>query len=474
MRVADILDIIVISTLLYFCIVWLRQRASRSLVVSMGGITLLYICAQRFDMFLTSWLYRAGFTAVLIALVLVFQTDIRRAIERFATWSSFRTKHRSIASMQTTDMIIEAVQKLAENKIGALLAFKGREPLDRHIRGGVSLNGRISYPLMYGLFNTASPTHDGAVIIEGEWIDKFAVYLPLSHNVKEGSEAGTRHAAGVGLSEACDAFVVIVSEERGTISVAERGRLDVLSSPAILKERLEKFYNYLRPKNVAKARFKWLRRNIGTKMLSLLLAASLWIFFAFRAETIHRTFTVPVEWRNLPANFIIDNPKPMEARVSLSGTEREFSGEANPMVISLDLGSLHDGMQDFPISERTILNKPSGAEVTQVEPRSIKLRAYSLAEIELPVKIRFEKSLPPQLKLLGATADPPQVKVLAPQERKEDFLSIHTEPVNLDEITQSATVRVKLVLPDQVQLAGSAAMAVKVRIDVGDREKKTK
>jgi YbbR domain-containing protein len=66
------------------------------------------------------------------------------------------------------------------------------------------------------------------------------------------------------------------------------------------------------------------------------------------------------------------------------------------------------------------------------------------------------------------------VKVLAPQERKEDFLSIHTEPVNLDEITQSATVRVKLVLPDQVQLAGSAAMAVKVRIDVGDREKKTK
>jgi YbbR domain-containing protein len=164
----------------------------------------------------------------------------------------------------------------------------------------------------------------------------------------------------------------------------------------------------------------------------------------------------------------------MEARVSLSGTEREFSGEANPMVISLDLGSLHDGTQDFPISERTILNKPSGAEVTQVEPRSIKLRAYSLAEIELPVKIRLEKSLPPYLKLLGATADPPRVKVLAPQERKEDFLSIHTEPVNLDEITQSATVRVKLVLPDQVQLAGNAAMAVKVRIDVGDREKKTK
>ena len=178
MRIADFLDIVIISVLLYFCLVWLRQRASRSLVIGIGLIAPLYICAQRFDMVLTSWLFRAGFTAILIALVLVFQTDIRRAIERFATWSSFRTRHRSIASAQTTDMIIEAVQKLAENKIGALLAFKGREPLDRHIRGGVSLNGRISYPLLYGLFNTASPTHDGAVIIEGEWIDKFAVYLP--------------------------------------------------------------------------------------------------------------------------------------------------------------------------------------------------------------------------------------------------------------------------------------------------------
>jgi uncharacterized protein (TIGR00159 family) len=473
-RIADIIDIAVISVLLYFCIVWLKQRASRSLAVGIGLISLLYICAQRFDMFLTSWLFRAGFTAVLIALVIVFQTDIRRAIERFATWSSLRTKHRSIASMQTSDTIIEAVQKLAENKIGALLAFKGREPLDRHIRGGVSLNGRISYPLLYGLFNTASPTHDGAVIIEGEWIDRFAVYLPLSQHVKEGSEAGTRHAAGVGLSEACDAFVIIVSEERGTISVAEHGRLDLLSSPAVLKERLDKFYHYLRPKNGTTARFKRLRHNIGAKMLSLFLASALWIFFAFRAETIHRTFTVPVEWRNLPPNFIIDNPKPTEVRVSLSGTERELSGETNAMVISLDLGSLHDGTQDIPVNERAILNKPSGTEIHQVEPRTIKLRAYSLVEMELPVKIRMEKSLIPQLKMLSATADPERVKVLAPQERKEDFLSIHTAPVDLDEVTQSATIRTKLVLPDQVQLAGGSVMNVKVRIEVEDRGKKTK
>jgi Uncharacterized conserved protein len=474
MRIADFLDIAVISVLLYFCLVWLRQRASRSLVIGIGLIAVLYICAQRLDMVLTSWLFRAGFTAVLIALVLVFQTDIRRAIERFAAWSSFRAGHRSAASLQTTDMIIEAVQKLAENKIGALLAFKGREPIDRHIRGGVSLNGRISYPLLYGLFNTASPTHDGAVIIEGEWIDKFAVYLPISQHVKEGSEAGTRHAAGIGLSEACDAFVIIVSEERGTISVAEHGRLDVLSSPAILKERLEKYYNYIRPKNNTKTRFKWLRRSMGTKALSLCLAGLIWAVFAFRVDTIHRTFVVPVEWRNCPANFIIDNPKPMDARVSLSGTERDFNSDPNSMVISLDLGSIHDGTQELQLTDRNIINRPPGTTVDQIDPRFIKLRAYSMTEIDLPIKIRMEKSLPPRLKLFSATVEPQQVKVMVPQERKEDFLSIHTEPVNLDEITQSTIVRTKLILPDQVQLAAGSAMLVKVKIDVEDRERKTR
>jgi uncharacterized protein (TIGR00159 family) len=474
MRIADFLDIIVISILLYFCLVWLRRRASRSFVVSIGLITILYICAQRLDMFLTSWLFRAGFTAVLIALVIVFQTDIRRAIERFATWSSLRSQHRFVASSQTTDMIIEAVQKLAENKIGALLAFKGRESLERHIRGGVSLNGRISYPLLYGLFNTQSPTHDGAIIIEGEWIDRFAVYLPLSQHVKEGSEAGTRHAAGVGLSEVSDALVIIVSEERGTISVAEHGRLDELSTPAILKERLDKFYNYVKPKNAAKARFKWLRANIGTKALSIFLASALWIFFAFRAEIVHRTFTVPVEWKNLPTNFLIDNPKPMEVRVSLSGTERDFSGETNAMAISLDLGAVREGVQDYQVTERTILGKPPGTVVSQVEPRSVKFKAYGLIEMELPVKIRLEKNLPPNLRLIGMIAEPKSVKVAVPQERKEEFLSVHTEPINLDEITQSATIRTKLVVPDQVQLTAGASTLVKVKIDIEDKGRKTK
>jgi uncharacterized protein (TIGR00159 family) len=442
--------------------------------VGIGFVTILYICAQRLDMFLTSWLFRVGFTAVLLALVIVFQADIRRAIEQFVVWSAFHAKRRSLASSQTTDTLIEAVQKLAENKIGALLVIKGKEPLDRHIRGGVSLNGRISFPLVYGLFNTESPTHDGAVIIEGERIDKFAVYLPLTQHVKEGGEAGTRHAAGVGLSEVSDAFVIIVSEERGTISIAEHGKLEVLSSAAMLTDRINKFYNYVQPPKKSIHRFAWLRRNFGFKVLSLLLTCMLWLFFAYRAETIHRTFMAPIEWRNAPSAMMIETPKPMEARITLSGTQRDFNFDPNSLVLSLDLAEAHDGIQDIAITEGNIINKPLGLTVNQIDPRMIKLKAYAMTEVELPVKVRTEKSLPPNLILTSMTVEPEKLRMMVPQSRKEEFASIHTETVNLDDITQSAILRVKVVMPELSQPADNTVAIVKVKIDVKEIRKKGK
>jgi diadenylate cyclase len=471
-RFADILDIAVISILLYFGLIWLRQRASRSLVAGIGCIILLYICAQRLDMYLTSWLFRAGFTVLILTLVIVFQTDIRRAIERFVVWSAFRKERTSVASSQTTGVLIEAVRKLAENKIGALIVIKGKESLDRHIRGGVSLNGRISFPLLYGLFDKESPTHDGAVIIEGERIDRFAVYLPLSQYVKEGSEAGTRHAAGIGISEVSDALVIIVSEERGTISVSEQGKLEVLGSAAMLTDRINRFYNYLQPEKGVKKQFSWIRHNFGFKALSVVVTVILWMFFAFRAETIHRTFMLPVEWRNVPDSYMIDNPRQLEARVSMSGTERSFNFDPNMMVVSLDLGNVRDGVQDIPVTEKNLVNKPSGLVINQIDPRIIKIRAYALTEVELPVKVRTDRNLPENIHLKSISVEPDRIKVMVPKSRKDEYNVLHTEVLNLDEITQNTTVHLKVLIPENVKLSGDMTPSVKVRVDVTDNEKK--
>lgn len=119
---------------------------------------------------------------------------------------------------------MNAASKLGEMRTGALIAVKGAEPWDHHMQGGIELGGAISLPLLFSLFDHRTPGHDGALLIEGNRVTKFAVQLPLApippHVIRYG---GTRHAAGLGLAEVCDAFIVVVSEERGTISLAHDG-----------------------------------------------------------------------------------------------------------------------------------------------------------------------------------------------------------------------------------------------------------
>ena len=475
-RLADVLDIAVITVLLYFGIQWIHSRASRSFVVGIGGITALYIGAQRFDMYLTSWLFQAGFTALLVSLVVVFQSDIRRAIEKLTTWSAIRVRRqnnrRFLTNFQSTDTIIETVRVLAEDKVGALIVIQGREMLDRHIRGGISLHGRISFPLLYGLFNTQAPTHDGAVIIEGETIEKYAVYLPLSQHLKEGAEAGTRHAAGLGLSEVSDALVIIVSEERGTISVAEHGKLTILSSAAALKERLDRFEQHLSPRKEHAISFSWMHKNLGVKILSLVLACSLWLFFAYRAETIHRTFKVPVEWRNMPDHFSIVTPEVTEARVTMSGSERSLNFDSKSLLMSLDLDNIQEGYQELHLSENSLLNKPSGLSVNKIDPPVIRVHAYKLEDVMLPVKVRFANRLAGNLMIKNISIDNDVVKAAIPLHHRDEYPAIYTEAVDLQELMGSASMRLKLMAPELVQLPGNGPSTVKVTIEIIDKKAK--
>jgi len=460
MRPADFLDIAVIAFILYFALAWLKQKASRSVAVAIGVAAGLFILARQADMYLTSQLFSAGLTAVLVALVLIFHTDIRRIFERFATWKLLPSKHGLIASNNTIDMLTESVSKLAYDKTGALIVIRGLEPLERHIRGGILLSGKISSALVNGLFNTGSPTHDGAIIIEGEQIERFGVYLPLSQNLKEGGRAGTRHAAALGLSERCDAFILVVSEERGTISIADQGKLDRIDSAAGLKKRLQDFYQRIHPSQAGARRMKWLTKNLGIKFGAIFIAVALWWVFAYRITTIHRTYSVPVECRNLPADYILDDPGTAEARVSLSGPERTFSFDPLSMVMAVDLSAIREGSQDVPLAEQNLIGKPSALSVNQVLPRTIHLRAFRLIEIDLPVKVQISGQ--PATK--GITCDPPAMRVLVPKSRRSDYTEIKTEVVNVKDIGKNG-IKVNCLLPDRAQFSDGKQTTVIVKMN---------
>jgi len=374
LRVADVLDIAIIASFLYFLILWLRRRASRSMAVAVASILLLYVVARRLDMVLTSLLFQAGLTALLLALILVFQEDIRRIFETIAARFSSDDRRSRGAGAKTLETLSEAIAELARRKIGALLVMPGREYLGNHTRGGVEVGARISYPLIHSIFHPASPGHDGAVVLEGDRIALLGVHLPLSANVAGLGERGTRHAAALGISEVTDATVIVVSEERGTIGVAREGTLRELESPAALKRVLESALGGAEAPARPALRRAW-RRYPGVKASAVLLAVVLWLLFGYRVETVQRTFTVPVEYRNVPVELRLVKTSPAEVRVSLSGSERIFD-LLNPgsIVVSLDVREVEKGTHELRIQEEDI-RRPAGLHVSRVEPAAVRLTA---------------------------------------------------------------------------------------------------
>ncbi|TWT93546.1 diadenylate cyclase [Neorhodopirellula pilleata] len=334
-RLADGLDIAVVAVLIYILLVWLRDRASRSLAVIVVSLGVLFLIARWLDLFLTIMAFRYGIVGLLLAMVVVFQQDIRHGFERLTSTRWFRGVSDARPSHRTVDTITQTVTDLAKDRIGALLVFPNRQPLDLHLQGGVEVDAQISEPLLKSIFHPKSPGHDGAVLIQGHRIVSLGLHLPLTTRFDQVPDGGTRHAAAAGLAECSDALVVAVSEERGTITLAQDGQLKVIE-PAELASRLGKYYhdqNDVDQSNRTRRDPNW-----GLKLVAIALATLSWWLFAFQTDTVQRTFVVPIEFRNLPEGFQVADPKPTYAELTLSGPENAFTLlDPVEMTVSLDL-----------------------------------------------------------------------------------------------------------------------------------------
>ncbi len=374
-RLADFFDIAFISIFLYSGLAWFKQTASRFALLGLAVLVFVYFLARTFGMVLTSLFFQTFLAAFLLVLVVVFQEDIRRVFERIALWGTFLERRRLFASSLSVDTLVEVVANLADKKTGALIVLKGRDPLDRHVDGGVFLSGKLSKPLLYSLFDPHSPGHDGATLVEGDRVVKFSLHLPLSKNTKAVGHLGTRHSAALGLSERSDALVIVVSEEQGTIGVAENGTLKTVESAVALKERLDRFYLSRFPRQTESPLKRLLQEDVRVKILSVVLAGLLWLVFAYRPAIVQRTFLVPIEYRNLPKEWNLTGPKPTEAWVTLSGSERAF-GLLNPnqLIVSLDLSNLKEGQHVIALTAES-LKRPFhlNLSVYRTEPSQVVL-----------------------------------------------------------------------------------------------------
>lgn len=379
-RVADAFDIALVAVFIYTALTWFRQTTSRSVFVGIAFLSMIYFAARAFDMHMTVFLFQAVFAVLLIALVVVFQEDLRRAFERLAAFGTVRDRLRSGTVLTETDALVETLWGLAERRIGALVVVRGREPLGRHIDGGIRADARVSKPLLDSIFDPHSMGHDGAVVIDQQRIRQFAAHLPLSKNLQGVGARGTRHSAALGLSECSDALCIVVSEERGEVSICERGKLTMMRAPANLKSRLDQFLQEHYPSRAGGFWSKVVRENARLKVASLLFACLAWYFIVYQADTIQKNYYVPIEFRNLGKQLAIDTPTAHEAEVTFSGYQQAFNLLVpSGLKFSVDLAGLQAGIHRIALDAGQIRGN-TGLSVERVQPTTITVTLTPVAK----------------------------------------------------------------------------------------------
>ena len=236
----DLLDIAIVSVLIYQLLLLIRGTRAAQMALSGGFLIGLFFLSRWLQLETVNWIIRSLATYVVIAIVVLFQSDIRRGLAHLGRAPFLRYFDRSRRADETLEEIVVTASNLAGKRTGALIVIERQIGLRNYIEGGIPLDAVITYDLMASIFHTGSPLHDGAVIVQGERIAAAACFLPLSVNPKLSRELGTRHRAALGLTEENDALAIVVSEETGSIAIVIGGKLRRGVSPEELRAELRR------------------------------------------------------------------------------------------------------------------------------------------------------------------------------------------------------------------------------------------
>lgn len=230
-------DILLIAVVIYYVLNLLRGTRAAQMLVAVGFVFVLYMAAQRAHLEMTEWLITNLLPYAAIAMIILFQPEIRAGLARAGRnplWRRFAGKE----SQDAQDDIVLAVRHFSQNRTGALIVLEREVGLKTYIESGIPLDATLSYDLLLSIFHPHSPLHDGAAIVQRGRVAAAACFLPLSLNPSLTTQLGTRHRAAIGVTEESDAIVVLVSEQTGAISVCTGGAIEMNLTPEQVAERL--------------------------------------------------------------------------------------------------------------------------------------------------------------------------------------------------------------------------------------------
>jgi uncharacterized protein (TIGR00159 family) len=343
--------------LVYQLYCWFKNTRALQVVLGLLFLGVIYVITKNLGLFMTSWILQELGTVLLVLLIVVFQAEIRQALYRLSLLRKLFDRQETVQRIDLLELS-GAVFSLAGQRVGALIVFQREELLDDYILHGVPLESLVSGQLISSIFTPSSPLHDGAVLIREGRIALASGHLPLSVSGDVPQYMGTRHRAGLGLSERSDAAVVIVSEERGEVSLSVDGALERIASAAELHERLSALLLPLSPQSqrvVFRAR---LFRNFWPKLAVFGVVLICWLLITFRQGEI-LTVTAPIKFHNLPDGLVLTRSSPEEVDLQLKAYSNLVGSPKDlNVVIDLDLAKLKEGGNSINIRKDDIKLPP--------------------------------------------------------------------------------------------------------------------
>jgi uncharacterized protein (TIGR00159 family) len=466
-RWQDLVDILVNSYILFRLYVLFRHTNAFRILAGIASLWVIQEVAASLGLILTSWALQAITAAAAIIIIVVFRNEIRTALQA-RNLKNFLWGSPLMEKSSPVDVLADTFFQMGKKRMGALVVFPGKEDLRELVHGGIPWDGRVSQEMLMSIFWPQNPVHDGAAIIEGDKITEVGVLLPLSQRGDLPTFYGTRHRAAAGLAERSDALVVVVSEERGRVSVAKDNWIRPISKPEEVVHLLEE---HLGMGHEGDPDYR--RREMGkltlAAFLSLVIMTAVWFGFTRGRDTLI-ALDVPIEFVNRPAQYQILETSANKVHLQLHGSSALVKSMRPEQInVRIDLSKAQEGRNVFAINQENI-QLPPGVFFNAVSPPTVEVVLDIPGTKSVPVQVDWTGRLPDDLLLTEVRVIPSEVQVVGGKTILDHIHTLYTTPVRLDTITESGELSVPIIVsPPSLKLASPEQERVKVVFTVSKR-----
>ena len=464
-----VVDILLITAGLFFLYRTLLRLGTWAIFTGMLLATAVFFAANFLDLKGIEWIYSNLSHVALIALIVIFQPELRKIFERAAavTRQEVQKKEEGLAGL-----VAHSLFKLTEQKRGAIVVFPGRESVAEWLSGGFQLDARPSQPLIMSIFDPHSPGHDGALVIEKGRFTRFGVRLPVSDSRRLSDDFGTRHHAAMGLAERTDALTLVVSEERGKMSLFGDGQIRPADTPdaieaAIIAHGKKASASIMEMPGEG----RWWAAVVQL-LPSFLVAVLFWLSITVsQGEVLERSFTVPIEYTLTSTDLVLAGERPNEVRLHLSGPRTTLDALIpSHFSVKIDLSNALPGNQSFLITDAN-LRLPKTIRLLDVTPPSVNVTLAEIVKRDVTITPQLVGRLPNHLVMTSLSVNPEKLIALLPSTRNNaQGPSLTTTPIYLETIRETTTLYCKIVAPPAIQPFDKRWPDVEVTIEVKSKK----